>query len=316
MIEAAGPFTTSGKSSGDVAPQCRARLTGFAHTTSLMREGAVDDGKALIRKAYEMARSSGKSDWKRMTVAVLKNRILQLTNREFRETKYGANTFLEFLKSASDIVRVDETARPAVAEYLSEPEPGGSEAPTTERFVRVRPDLWRAVMDYASGHQFVWEPATNSARETAPEEVSEGQVPENALPTISPDELSAWRGEFVAKHIGGIDGSTAARLEHWQKHRLPSTFLSSRLLGDWNRELKSRVAARLTDWFQTKGLPPPVDLVSVPPELPRREIPSDVAALRRLIAECVAVMTERELSDLRLPPAAVLRAQRARRQPR
>ncbi len=274
----------------------------------------MDDGKALIRKAYEMARASGKSDWKRMTVAVLKNRILLLTNREFSETKHGAKTFLEFLKSASDIVRIDETTWPAVVEYLGEPEPGASEAPPSERFVRVRPDLWRAVMDYASGRPFVWDSAASAAREAAPEEVPEGQAPENALPTISPDELSAWRGEFVAKHLGSVDGPTATKLENWQKHRLPSTFLPSRLLGDWNRELKSRVGARLMDWFQKKGLPAPADLVSVPAELPGRELPGDVGALRRLIAECVAVMTERELSDLRLPPAAVLRALRARRQ--
>ena len=50
-----------------------------------------------------------------MSVAVLKNRLLDLTDREFRESDYGAATFLEFVRLESAILDIDVNYTPPKA---------------------------------------------------------------------------------------------------------------------------------------------------------------------------------------------------------
>ena len=54
----------------------------------------------LIMQAFEVARRSGRPDWHTMTVAVLKNRLLNLTNRSFRRKIMG----LRRLLSSFDVI--------------------------------------------------------------------------------------------------------------------------------------------------------------------------------------------------------------------
>ena len=63
----------------------------------MMRAMAADEFKELLEKAFVSARDSGKRGWNRMTIAVLKNRLLQLTNRTFTESTFGAKSLLELL---------------------------------------------------------------------------------------------------------------------------------------------------------------------------------------------------------------------------
>jgi len=128
------------------------------------------------------------------------------------------------------------------------------------------------------------------------------------LPTVSPDELSAWRGDFVAGQ-SAIDPDTAARLTAWKEQRLPSTFLPLPLRGEWNQELKTRVEKRLRGWFDERRIRPPADLSSAFPS----HVVDRLAALRALIVECVSVMTDRELAEVRLPPTAVQKILERRR---
>ena len=70
----------------------------------------TQDSRALIRDAFEKAKASGSPDWHRMTVAVLKNRILDLTQGLFKESDHGATTFQDFVRQHGDILELDESS--------------------------------------------------------------------------------------------------------------------------------------------------------------------------------------------------------------
>src|SRR5947209_1662910 len=78
------------------------------------------DPRLLIKAAFEAARGRGKLDWRRMTLGVLKNRLLQLTNRRFSETELGFTTLEDMLGNFGDLVRLDHTTRPTTVEFLGE----------------------------------------------------------------------------------------------------------------------------------------------------------------------------------------------------
>ena len=78
-------------------------------------ETMTEESRTLIERAFAKAQESGRADWHKMTVAVLKNRLLDLTERSFRESDYGASTFLEFVRSHDDILELDTTATPPLA---------------------------------------------------------------------------------------------------------------------------------------------------------------------------------------------------------
>ena len=88
-----------------------------------------------------------------MTVAVLKNRLLDLTDRTFKESDYGSGTFWEFVKGNKDILILDETTTPPVAILK-----GVSPDDHASAQSRIRPDLWRAVLDFSSGDMYFWDP--------------------------------------------------------------------------------------------------------------------------------------------------------------
>lgn len=82
-----------------------------------MSPGAPDQelyerGAELIRAAFERARESGSEGWRTMTPAVLKNRILDATDRTFDESKWGASSFAEFLRQFDDVVVPASDSRP------------------------------------------------------------------------------------------------------------------------------------------------------------------------------------------------------------
>ena len=97
-----------------------------------------------------------------MSVAVLKNRILDLTERRFKESDYGASTFGEFVRNHDDILALDATQRPPVAilKGVTPASAGASEA----RGTRVRSDLWQAVLDFSSGEEYIWDDGEDVAK--------------------------------------------------------------------------------------------------------------------------------------------------------
>lgn len=143
----------------------------------------------LVRRAFDAARNSGKEDWHRMTVPVLKNRILLITGGHFREAEFGASSFRSFLSRLPDgLVTLDESRKPATVELAT--------ADVTHRgdrrsfYPRIRPDLWRAVLDYSSGRRYVWDASSGLARPAT----AADHAP--SLPTITPIQFAEWAARF------------------------------------------------------------------------------------------------------------------------
>ncbi len=269
----------------------------------------MDDLRELISAAFARARLAGKEDWSRMTLPVLKNRLLDLTGRKFSERDYGALSFRDLLRDqASNLVRVDDSTQPPMAELVvgvAEPVLQSGLNQSNFPSARIRGDLWRAVLDYSSGRLFTWEDGSVLGHE--PDAVLEPD--QRRLPTVTPEELGEWRQEFFDGRRGSLDPVLVDRLDAWNRHRMPSTFLPPALKGAWHNELKRRIENRLRAWFDEQGLPPPANLVVDSRATPLPAEPrQDVERLRTLVLECVAVMTETELRALQFSPEIVLRA--------
>ncbi|HET7502800.1 MAG TPA: hypothetical protein VFK02_17380 [Kofleriaceae bacterium] len=217
------------------------------------RPAHTDALRDLLERAFWSARVTGKRDWNRMIVAVLKNRLLQLTNRSFREEDFGASSLLELVARHADLVAVDRSVKPVVVEWVGTPAPPRSDA----RVGRVRPDLWRAVLDFSSGLEYEWDARSRQARPV------ESADPANRMPTVDAGVLAAWRTSFIETY-----GSTLTtdedreRLRAWADRALGSQGLPRTLRAPWNEYLKQAVVARLTAWFQASGRPLP-DLTAV-----------------------------------------------------
>ena len=70
--------------------------------------------RALIVRAFIVARAKGKVDWRTMMLGVLKNRLLDSTGRAFKETDYGAKTMRELVESVPDLLDLGEGSQPFV----------------------------------------------------------------------------------------------------------------------------------------------------------------------------------------------------------
>jgi len=272
------------------------------------------EGANLIRRAFEAARNSEVADWRSMTSAVLKNRILDLTGREFDEGLWGAEDFRGFVDQFEEIVEVDPSKRPPRVIYL--PETTDSEAQSSDvregsaitrvasgRSKRIRQDLWRAIVDYSSGQTYVWDD------EMAVPKGDDGDA-RPVLPTLDQAEVRGWREDFVRGTTFPKDGDLGPYLAAWAESESGTPGLPGPLRQQWIENFKNRVAQRLIDWFSENSIPPPSDLVE--DARPRRSASTNVEALRSYVIDCVRTMSQAELEDLRLPPSAALRAARRR----
>ena len=229
-----------------------------------------------------------------MAIPVLKNRMLQITGRKFREADYGARSFREFLRDASDLVEVQEAPLPGQVTLRSA---AATELPSKESKPQdIRPDLWEAVLDFSSGTRYVWD--REEARARRADEGEQGL----RLPTITAAEFDGWRRDF-ANQYGSGDEPTVKQLEHWRDLRLPTLALPPACRGPWNKYLKNQVKQHLAKWFEDNHL-------GEVPDLPirRRQAQDDeLQELRDFVVRCVQHMSKAELEDLRLAPASVLR---------
>lgn len=238
-----------------------------------------------------------------MTTAVLKNRIIQATNGEFAESGFGVDSFRQFVLLASGVVRLDDSIWPAVVEFLEPGAPNPKEYSIPVTRGRIRKDLWDATLDYSSGRRYVWDANGQRAREW-----SEQDDELFLLPTVEESLVASWREEFAARHATGLDDLGRAHLDSWRTKGLATVALPRALRAGWNSEQKERVLRILSQWFDERKLPLPVDTVVTTERLPA----AGVEDLRRVVLDCVAAMTEDELAELRLPPSAVLRAKTLR----
>jgi hypothetical protein len=263
-----------------------------------------DRGRELILAAFDSARESGKPDWRTMRTSVLKNRLLRLTDGAFHESEWGAPTVVAFVDQFPDIVGVDRTTHPAIVQLKADVHPDSEAAapslsPLGPRR-SLRPDLWRAVLNFRGGHQYVLDDGIAVPLETpaAPDD------PRPILPTVSEDDFDGWRAAFVSAQEGSSP-SVRAALDAWNEQRLGTQALPPRFRNLWTAELKRNVLERLTDWFESQKLAIPDDLVEERALKSAQE--SDVSSLRALVIRCVAAMTQEELERLPIPARVIAR---------
>ena len=267
--------------------------------------GEHQRGVELIESAFAAARNTGSPDWRSMTSAVLKNRILDLTDREFDEADWGADSFRAFLGQFDDILRVDPSKRPAQVTLLEERSSstvGSAPSPVLDlgRERQIRRDLWNAVMDFSSGCAYGWD--CDRAVPIGLDDTSDMLL----LPTLSKEEFKGWREDFVKRQVA--DGTDAETLDLWLKQEGAMKDLPGGLRIKWVVELKRRVLERLQGWFSEKNSQPPSDLIVDEEE--RGSDDASTEALRELVLATVRAMNADELQALCLPPAAVLRSRR------
>jgi hypothetical protein len=268
-------------------------------------------GAALIRDAFALSRKSGAEHWDRMTTAVLKNRILSLTNRSFDESDWGARSFRDFVGQFPDLVDVDASVRPAQVILLDPSLVADQTASIDDPQKRIRNDLWTAVLDFSSDGEYVWRDGRAVLLATG----DVAQVDDvDRVPTITAERLDEWRSTFVAESVSaGLSPRILEGLQLWQSERRPDWTLPRFVRRRWNARLKRFVLEAILDWFGVRGESAPEDLVDVTPRAARpssSERHEEVDQLRDVVVRLVRVMTREELEELRLPAAAYLRLRR------
>ena len=260
---------------------------------------ANPDAAALVRRAFERARDAGKVPWAKMTVPVLKNRLLQLTEGAFREDAFGASSFREFLSRLPEgFITIDNSTSPATVILTSADVP--ARPSSASRSTRIRSDLWRAALDYSSGNRYLWDRESEQARAAVAAE------PGPFLPTITEEELRQVRGAFASAHSGSLDEVLHSRVERWAAEGLPTALLPAHLRPLWNTELKRQVQTRLRAWFEEQGVQPPADLITE--GALSRGAGGQEEDLRRFVLACVQAMTREQLEELRIPAIVAQRA--------
>jgi hypothetical protein len=266
-----------------------------------MNQQDLADLQTLITSAFEQTRSTGRADWAVMTVPVLKNRLLNLTDRQFTETTYGASSMSELIALIPDLVELDSASRPPRVRLRHSAE---RVAVVPHSRYQIRRDLWNAVVDFGRGEAYVW-----SGSAAVPESEYTGAAPPKVLPTLTRDEEMGWRTDFLTHLDPQLGDRDRDRVELWLERQLSTRVLPVEVQGRWSDYLKSRIVDRLRQWFRANGMREPADLLYL--GVPR---PADggsesfaVDELRALVIRCVQNMTFEELCDLRLPARVLLR---------
>lgn len=237
-----------------------------------------------------------------MSIAVLKNRLLDLTDRRFDESSFGASTTRQLVEMLGDVLALDLSTKPATAILRDEIDVdvalpvAAFESARRGGGWRIRRDLWDAIVDFRSGSVYIWD----GRRAVA---LPPGEAPEDpdfVLPTADAEELANWRGQFAEDVLSGAaDEPTRLQVDLWRDSATSSQQLPAQLRNRWFGTLKHHVRARLEEWFAQRAEDPPKDLVSAAGRTPRRS--DDVEALRRLVIRAVQSMSRTELEGLSLP---------------
>ncbi len=228
-----------------------------------------------------------------MDIGVLKNRILNVTNGGFRESDYGCTAFTEFVRSHSDILELDEMRwPPSVTLKGVHDEPELASDPVRKQ---VRPDLWRAVMDFSGDRRYVWDDDEGVAK-LAGDSTADGP----AMPTITVEEFTNWKRAFA----DSVDDAEKDDLfRDWVEKLRPTKLLAPRVRHRWNDYLKEEVEKHLRSWFEEQELPLPPDVVKKRGGFVRS--PDD--ELRHRLIACVRAMTTEELKTVQIPSSVLLR---------
>lgn len=276
-----------------------------------LRTDDTEHLRRLVRRAFDAARASGKTDWQVMSVAVLKNRMSQVQGEPFDQRRFGYPRILDLAKDLQDLLAIDLESSPPTVTLVDQPHAGVADHDTSvdiDASVQIRPDLWRAVVAYDAGEPFVLHEGVALPASQAPRKGADLPI----LPTIDASELDAWRHGFVAaeRHLVAGRDRDEERLTDWAEHGRGTAALPGVLRGRWNHHLKGRASDRLRTWYANNAIPVPDDLLlpTAPNRRPRIAARiTEEDELRRLVLDCVTKMTLDELRRLELPATAVLR---------
>ena len=255
------------------------------------------DPQELIRRAFAKVKETGRPDWHRMSVAVLKNRLLDLTERTFRESDHGATTFLEFVRANSAILDVDLSQTPPIAILKEAVLPSGGE-PISAR-TRIRSDLWWATLNFSGNEEYVWDLDEHAALRA-----SEAAKPGPVIPTVTEELFSEWKNAFADTLEEDERGD---RIEQWAERRLPASVLPAPVMHRWHEYLKKNVYARLLAWIEEQDLSVPEDLLDRPSAGAAVSPSGRSEELRRRLIACLRVMTDEELERVQIPSSVLLR---------
>lgn len=257
---------------------------------------SLSQSKDLVIRAFVAAKRSGRNDWHRMTIAVLKNRMLAMSANAFTERTLGFGRFLDFVLSMPELLELDSsTVPPSVT--LVDRDSVEPEARITDPGARIRADLWNAIVDYGSGCEWVWNSDSGQARERV------GGDPSPILPSLTPDLSKEIRSSFVSSL------TPPPALSEWVDRNGGAFELPSELRGPWTAFFKEAVYQRLVGFFSSNDISPPSDLLQFH-KRPSSQTSSESSELREFVLRVVREMNSQELASLSLPSAAVFRASR------
>ena len=271
-----------------------------------MNENAkqLEELQRLVLRAFRTAAQQQKPEWHRMQGCVLKNRLLNQTNRSFDERDYGTDSFSALIERIDAMLEVDHTVTPYMVElresFRSEIE-SEKLAETTERTQRIRPDLWHAIVDYSSGRNWVWDKSRGLAVDAQSADVAADAL---RIPTLNESDLQQWRTTFADSSSEHVPETELEDLGNWIRASLGTDALPRRLRGPWNGWMKRQVRQRLLAFFEEHEIEPPNNLLASPEH---RQLPVE---LRSYISRCIALMNEDELRELRIPADVAMRAHR------
>lgn len=247
----------------------------------------------MLTSAFERARESGKPNWIEMSAAVLKNRLLDLTQGTFDEKNYGALQFLELLRSLPELLDIDTSSHPPRVRLLTPSHLEARDGPAPLIPERLRDDLWRAIYDYSSGGGYVWGDGVATW-------LSEPSLNDLVLPTVRPEELDQWRIDFASE-----TGDPAVMT--WAKEGRRTSALPMELRPTWNSLLREKAVERLEAWFEQHGLKFPDPLL---PRNSSRGDSEEIERLRRYLQRCISLMTADELIAMWIPSSVAARLSR------
>lgn len=215
-----------------------------------------------------MAKRTKKRDWRLMTTAVLKNRLLTITDGAFDESDYGFRNMNYLARALPDILRLHEASVPAVVELLVEldasldvghdiydqdssaqAKPLAAVAPSWAAETPsppilgdwIRPDLWWAVLA-PEDRPFVWD---ESMKRAVPAEPADGRL---RLPTLLTQSQQDDRRLFARANWPATFDNRSNNLEHWIRTGAID-LLPYELRRRWSKFLASRAIPILQHWF-------------------------------------------------------------------
>ena len=81
----------------------------------LSKQKKNEELRELFVQAFADAKAKGKPGWRKMNLSVLKNRLLQRSDRRFREAEYGGTTMRELVDRFPDLLAIGEEREPSVS---------------------------------------------------------------------------------------------------------------------------------------------------------------------------------------------------------